>query len=409
MSRVLTVSGLGKRYLSYDSELHRFASWLGMPVAPKGEFWAVRDISFELDAGEALALIGQNGAGKSTLLKLVTGTLRPTTGAVQVNGRTSAILELGLGFNMEFTGRENVRQSGGFLGFSSADIDAMMDDIEDFAELGEFFDKPLRLYSSGMQARLAFSLATAKRPELLIVDEVLSVGDSYFQHKSFARIREFKRDGTAILFVTHSLSDARELCERTVLLSEGRVLRDGQPDEVIDYYNALVAAKENERLSIEQRRQKDGWVFTRSGSGDARLHAVTLTDAAAAEPVKTALVGQSLVLSIEAEAVEALPMLVVGVMLKDRTGHVVWGTNTWHTGQVLKDVPAGKAIHLEARFDCTLGVGSYGVSIALHGGALHLDSNYDWIDNILVFDVVNTRYPYFTGSSFVDCAITIRD
>lgn len=408
MNAVLAVSDLGKSYATYPSELYRFARWLGFSVKPVSEFWAVREVSFSLGAGEALALIGQNGAGKSSLLKLVTGVLRPTTGAVAVNGRVSAILELGLGFNPEFTGRENVRQSGGLLGYSSDEIEALMPAIEDFAELGEFFDKPLRLYSSGMQARLAFSLATASRPELLIVDEVLSVGDSYFQHKSFARIREYKEQGTAILFVTHSLSDVRALCDRAILLEGGRVKKDGHPDEVVDYYNALVAAKENEKLSVEQRRNSRGWLHTRSGTGEAVVTSAALRDAVSGHDVATATVGQELRFIVSAEIRQALPVLVCGVMIRDRLGHVVWGTNTWHTAQQMRDVPAGSTIEFAISFGCTLGPGSYSLSTALVSTDTHLEDNFDWQDNVLVFDVMNASHPFFIGSSFIPATFEVK-
>ena len=160
------------------------------------------------------------------------------------------------------------------MGLSQARLSELMPHIEDFAEIGEFFDQPLRTYSSGMQARLAFALATAERPDVLIVDEVLSVGDSYFQHKSFDRIRSFRAAGTSIILVTHSLGDVRALCDRVILLDKGHVLKDGPPDEVVDYYNALIAAKENEKLTVEQRREKDQWLFTRSGSKAAAVESV---------------------------------------------------------------------------------------------------------------------------------------
>jgi lipopolysaccharide transport system ATP-binding protein len=214
----LHVQNVGKRYTRYRSNLALFASWLGFPVTHTHEFWALRDFSLTLHAGEALACIGQNGAGKSTLLKLVSGTVLPSRGHISVAGRVAAILELGLGFNLELTGRQNVHHAGGLRGFSPTQVEELIPDIEAFAELGEFFDEPLRVYSSGMQARLAFSLVTAVRPDLLIVDEILSVGDAYFQHKSFQRIRRFKDEGTAILFVSHSMADVRALCDRVILL-----------------------------------------------------------------------------------------------------------------------------------------------------------------------------------------------
>ncbi|ESY94433.1 ABC transporter ATP-binding protein [Mesorhizobium sp. LNHC229A00] len=405
---VLSVSHLSKRYANYVSNLVRFAGWFGAPVKPTEEFWPVRDISFSLSAGEALGLIGQNGAGKSTLLKLITGTVRPTEGTAHVGGRISAILELGLGFNPEFTGRQNAFHSGGLMGLSQARLNELMPHIEEFAEIGEFFDQPLRTYSSGMQARLAFALATAERPEVLIVDEVLSVGDSYFQHKSFDRIRSFRTAGTSIILVTHSLGDVRALCDRVILLDKGRVLKDGQPDEVVDYYNALIATKENKKLAVEQQRKKDGWAFTRSGTFQVRASTLELLDAESRELVKVAQIGQSLMLRLVAKAEADVSRLVLGYMLRDRTGHVIWGTNTWHTGQALQHVKEGEEIEFQLPFTCTLGQGSYSFSLSLASSDTHLENNYEWQDNALVFDVINATHPFFTGTSALDARFVIR-
>ncbi|WP_246678436.1 ABC transporter ATP-binding protein [Mesorhizobium sp. B2-1-5] len=399
---MLSVSHLSKRYANYASNLERFAGWFGAPVKPTEEFWPVRDISFSLAAGEALGLIGQNGAGKSTLLKLITGTVRPTEGVAHVGGRVSAILELGLGFNPEFTGRQNAFHAGGLMGLSQARLTELMPHIEDFAEIGEFFDQPLRTYSSGMQARLAFALATAERPEVLIVDEVLSVGDSYFQHKSFDRIRSFRAAGTSIILVTHNLDDVRPLCDRVILLDKGHVLKDGPPDEVIDYYNALIATKENEKLTVEQRREKGQWLYTRSGNKAATVESIELTDSDSGAPVKSALSGQSLTIRASIVAKEAIPELVVGFMLRDRAGHVVWGTNTWHTKQALSNLEAGDKVECRLRLSCALGPGSYGLSVSLHTGGVHVDSNFDWIENVEVFEVVNSSHPFFIGTSRLD-------
>ncbi|MBZ9694840.1 MULTISPECIES: ABC transporter ATP-binding protein [unclassified Mesorhizobium] len=404
---VLSVSHLSKRYANYASNLERFAGWFGAPVTPTEEFWPVRDVSFSLSHGEALGLIGQNGAGKSTLLKLITGTVRPTKGAASVSGRISAILELGLGFNPEFTGRQNAYHAGGLMGLSQARLAELMPHIEDFAEIGDFFDQPLRTYSSGMQARLAFALATAERPDVLIVDEVLSVGDSYFQHKSFDRIRSFRAAGTSIILVTHGLGDVRSLCDRVILLDKGHVLKDGPPDEVVDYYNALIATKENARLTIEQRREKDNWLYSRSGTKAAAVESVALIDGESGKPIKTAISGQSLTIRARVAAKEDISELVIGFMLKDRAGHTVWGTNTWHTGQVLSNIAAGSGFECNLHLACALGQGSYGLSISLHTGDVHIDNNFDWIENVEVFDVINSDRPFFVGTSRLEHAFEI--
>ncbi len=407
MSIILGVSNVGKSYTTYRSNIQRFANWFGASITPATEFWANRGISFSIKQGEALALIGQNGAGKSTLLKMITGTVRPNEGTVTVVGRISAILELGLGFNPEFTGRQNVYQAGGLMGFSQADLKEMMPAIEDFAEIGEFFDQPIRVYSSGMQARLAFALATAKRPDVLIVDEVLSVGDSYFQHKSFDRIRQFKESGTSIILVTHSMGDVRALCDRVILLDKGSVLKDGAPDEVVDYYNAMIAERENAKIPVEQKRSENGWLHTRSGTFEAVVDNIELLDAKDLNPVRTATVGQKLVLRVDVSVKQPTPKLVLGVMLRDRTGHVVWGTNTWHTHQMQECILEGQSLRYEIMFDCDLGPGSFGFTTSITTSDTHVAANYEWQDNVMVFDVVNVDRPIFVGTSALNAQIAI--
>lgn len=399
---VLNVSGLGKCYAAYRNNLARFAQWFGFPSRHMHEYWALKDVCFSLRRGEAVAIIGQNGAGKSTLLKLITGTVRPTTGIVQIHGRVSAILELGLGFNPDFTARQNVYLAGGLMGLSTSELTALMPDIEEFSEIGAYFDQPLRVYSSGMNARLAFAVATAVRPDVLIVDEVLSVGDIYFQHKSFARIRQFREQGTSILLVTHGLGDVRTLCDMVILLDKGVLIKEGKPDEVLDYYNAFIAAKENAKLMVEQHREKDGWLLTRSGTGEARIKSFKLLDAITGDDVSVAKIGQSLELRTEVSISVQIPQLVLGLKICDKQGHVIWGTNTWHTHQVEKNAQVGEMVVFTLKFHCTLGAGSYSVSPALVSTDTHLIDNYEWVDNMLVFEVINADQDYFIGSNWLD-------
>jgi lipopolysaccharide transport system ATP-binding protein len=312
-----------------------------------------------------------------------------------------------MGFNPELTGRQNAYHSAGLMGMSQSDIERSMPGIEAFAEIGEYFDQPMRTYSSGMQMRVAFSVATAFQPDLLIVDEALSVGDSYFQHKSFDRIRRFRDEGVSIMLVTHGLADVRTLCDRVILLDKGRVLKDGLPDEVIDYYNALVAEKENAKLSVEQRRQKNGWLLTRSGTGEARVKSLRLLDALSGEELAIVQVGQSVELRLEASIHVDIPRLVLGYMIRDKQGHVVWGTNTWHTRQIQEDVKCGETVVFRLPFTCTLGPGSYSVSPALVSSETHLINNYEWIDNLLVFDVINVERDYFIGNNWLDAEFFI--
>ncbi len=408
MSGELRVEGVGKAYRVWGSEWLRAASWFGLPTHPREEHWVLRDVSFSIAPGEAVGVIGQNGAGKSTLLKLITGTAQPTEGRVTRTGRVAAILELGMGFNQDLTGRQNAFHSAGLMGYSQEQIAEAMPGIEAFAEIGEYFDEPVRTYSSGMQVRVAFAVATAFTPDLLIVDEALAVGDSYFQHKSFDRMRRFREEGTSIMLVSHSPSDVKALCDRVILLDKGQVLKDGSPDEVIDFYNALIARKENEKLSVEQRRDESGWVTTRSGSGQAVVSSLKLVDAATGSEVALAMVGQRLRLVLEAEVRAPLPSLVLGFMIRDKQGHVVWGSNTWHTEQVQSHVSAGERLRYTLDFTCRMGPGSYSVSPALVSSDTHMIDNFEWVDNLLVFEVMNAGHPMFIGSNWLDAEFAVE-
>ena len=406
MSGQLQVRGVGKSYRKWGAEWRRVASWFAPSLLPLEEHWVLREVTFAIAPGEAVGIIGQNGAGKSTLLKMITGTTHPTEGDIQVSGRVAAILELGMGFNPDLSGRQNAYHSAGLMGYSHAECVRIMPSIESFAEVGEYFDQPVRTYSSGMQMRVAFSVATAFRPDLLIVDEALSVGDSYFQHKSFDRIRRFRAEGVSIMFVTHSMGDVRTLCDRVILLDGGRVVKDGQPDEVVDYYNAMIAAKENAKLTVEQRREHNGWLLTRSGTGEARVNNLQLLDAHG-NVLAVAQVGQAVELRLEASIHADIPKLVLGYMIRDKHGHVVWGTNTWHTRQIAEQLAAGEQVVFRLPFTCTLGPGSYSVSPALVSTDTHLTNNYEWVDNLLVFDVINVDRQVFIGSNWLDAQFDI--
>lgn len=402
---VLQVSNVGKAYRQYSSELARVLTWFGLPTKPATETWVLQNVSFAIAAGEAVGIVGQNGAGKSTLLKLITGTQRPTEGTIAVNGRIAAILELGMGFNPEFTGRQNVYHSAGLMGFSKSEIDNVIPEVEDFAEIEAYFDEPVGTYSSGMQMRVAFSVVTAFRPEILIVDEALSVGDAYFQHKSFNRIREFQEKGTTLLIVSHDRGAIQGLCDRAILLDHGAVIRDADPESVMDYYNALIAAKENSKLEIKQL--KNGKTQTISGTGDARvLEAVLLN--AKREAVEFVNVGETVTLSVKVRAENDLPKLVLGYMVKDRLGQTMYGTNTWHTEQVMHNINRGSTLIYDIEFPMNLGPGTYSVSTALVSTETHLVDNYEWRDLAYVFSVVNIDKTHFGGSAWLHPNITIK-
>lgn len=395
---VLQVENVGKVYRSYRGEWQRVLSWFGWPARPVSEHWAPRHVSFNIARGEAVGIVGQNGAGKSTLLKLVTGTARANEGAVVAGGRISAILELGMGFNPELTGRENCRHAAGLMGYPEAVIERIIPEVEAFAEVGDYFDQPVRTYSSGMQMRVAFGVATAVRPDLLIVDEALSVGDAYFQHKSFDRIRQFREQGTTLLIVSHDRAAVQQLCGRAILLDQGRLIRDGGVEEVMDYYNALIAQRENQ--TVEVRRLDNGRVRTVSGSGEATVQEISLRNEKGA-PVEFVNVGDNVQLCVRVQVLAALPRLVLGYMIKDRLGQAIYGTNTHHTGQALENVEAGSTVEYRIHFPMNLGAGTYSIATALVSSDTHLDNNYEWRDLAMIFTVGNLDKPVFIGSAWV--------
>jgi lipopolysaccharide transport system ATP-binding protein len=390
----LRARGLGKAYKRYGRKSGRLEEWFGLGVRHE-QNWVLRDISFDVGSGEAIGIVGANGAGKSTLLKILAGTVWPTTGAFEVDGRLVALLELGLGFHPDFTGRENVFIAGHLLGVRSDDLAPLMGEIEAFAEIGDHMDQPVRTYSSGMQVRLAFSVATAVRPDVLIVDEALSVGDTYFQHKSFARIRHFKEQGTTLLFVSHSAATVKTLCDRAFLLDQGMLLRDDDPGAVLDYYNALIAAQHAD-YEIRQTEAETGSRTTRSGTAEAIIEKVELISGAG--PTRAVRIGDAITLRVSVRALSALPSLTAGILVRDRLGNDVYGTNTYHLGASLVDVGAGDRMAVDFAIpQLNLGVGSYSVTAALHARDSHTAANYDWWDRSLVFQVTAGNAPLSIG------------
>jgi len=245
----LRVNNLGKAYKSYPTRWARLLEWL-VPFSPRRHElkWVLQDIGFEVPAGEAVGIVGVNGAGKSTLLKMITGTTQPTTGSVELSGRVAALLELGMGFHPDFTGRENVFMSGQLLGYSIEELNVLMPEIEEFADIGDYIDMPVRVYSSGMQVRLAFSVATARRPDVLIVDEALAVGDAAFQRKCFRRIEKFREDGTTLLLVTHDVDCVKKICDNAIFLKDGRLEEYGKSKIVCDAYEKMLFGGSKEVL-----------------------------------------------------------------------------------------------------------------------------------------------------------------
>jgi len=402
----IQVIGLGKAYRQYPTRWSRLLEWLMPWAGTRHQLrWVLKDVSFHVRPGEALGVIGINGAGKSTLLKMITGTTQPSAGQIHLGGRVAALLELGMGFHPEFTGRQNVFMAGQLLGMTLEELHELMPSIEAFAEIGEYIDHPVRTYSSGMQMRLAFSVATARRPDVLIVDEALSVGDAYFQHKSFDRIRQFREQGTTLLIVSHDKAAIQSICDRAILLNGGRVALEGEPEAVMDYYNALIADSENAQVS--QQQTPDGRVQTVSGTGEAGVESVGLYNADG-EKIEVVRVGEALELRVEVVIRKPIASLVLGYGIKDRLGQVLYGTNTWHTGQVIEQPQAGERYTFRLRFPANFGVGSYSIQTALVDRDTHLSSNYEWRDLATVFNVINVDRCTFAGCLWNEPVISIE-
>lgn len=379
----LTITSLGKAYREYGHPTGRILEWFG--AAPRHNLrWILRDIQLTIKPGESVGLVGRNGAGKSTLLKLISGVSTPTEGHVTATGRVSALLELGMGFHHEFTGRQNAYMQGYLQGMSRAEVAAIMPEIAAFAEIGEYLDRPIRIYSSGMLLRLAFSVATAVRPDILIVDEALAVGDAYFQHKCFDRIRNYRNNGTTLLFVSHDPGAVKSLCDRAVLIEGGGVVRDGAPADVIDYYNALIAP---DAAHAAIQATSDISRGTRSGNGKIRIQEVDLLAEGASRRAVTS--GQAVSIRIVIEGNDSLEDFTLGILIKDRLGNDVFGTNTFHLQQPLGPIEYRQRKEVTFCFpSLSLGSGHYTVTLAVHASSDHLAGSYDWWERALVFQVM---------------------
>lgn len=353
MSGVIEASGVSKRFKLYRQRFHTLKerAVLFHLARRTGEFWALRDVSFEVEAGRTFGLIGANGSGKTTLLRLIAGILQPTLGEIRITGRVTALLELGAGFHPDLTGRENVYLNGSILGLSRREIDRQFESIVDFAELEEFIDNPVRNYSSGMYVRLGFAVAVHMDPDILLIDEVLAVGDEAFQDKCLQRIRAFQREGRTIVFVTHAVDLVREMCDLALLLDKGVVAALGPPAEVVRRYRERVAT-------------------TPTGEKVNVLHTVDISEVevldASGKPAETLISGQPMRVEVELMAHAFVSDPVFSVNIHDSAGQHIFGTNThWRFLKIdLDSGPARLAIDFplvamrEGSFTLTVGVHS---------------------------------------------------
>lgn len=393
---VLRVESLGKHYPLYGKRWSRV--WEIITGTPRHRpHWVFQGLNFELHAGEALGLIGRNGAGKSTLLKILAGVQQPSTGAVHSSGIVAAILELGLGFHPDFTGRENARQAALIQGLSEGELEQALPAIEAFAELGEYFDQAVHTYSSGMQMRLAFSVATCRQPSVLIVDEALAVGDAYFQHKCYERIRHMRAQGAAVILVSHDPTAIRSLCSRAMLLSQGRVVEDGDPEHVLETYNALLAPDMSRQYqALARHAQADAQALgRRSGSGQVQFESVELFQAG--EPRVVVVSDEPADVVVHYQILEPVPDLTLGLAVRDRLGNDVFGTNTHYHAHPVPTHP-GRYRMAWRISGFHLGPGNFSLTMAAHSGASHPTGSYDWWDRCLSFQVLPGARPFSVGT-----------
>lgn len=359
---------------------------------------ALDDISFCVAEGEVLGVLGKNGAGKSTLLKLMTGVLLPDSGNIDIQGRVTGLLELGTGFNPDLSGADNITANALMLGMSHAEIAQQRDAIVEFSELGDFIHEPLRTYSSGMVMRLGFAIAIHARPACLLVDEALSVGDGYFQQKCMQRIRQFKHEGGAILFVSHDLNAIKILCDRAIVIDGGRLLHTGDPESAVNLYNRLMG----EQAAEEEQRHLAG--ADAYGTGEV---VVTRCDARGLDSGGFILAsGETLEIQLHLEARRTLEDVALGVLIRDRFGQDVFGQNT-HQHQGAFAMVEGETREMRVVIKADIAPGKYTLSVALHSSDHHLEECYWWHDSVQQFEVAGYRHSKFSGVCRLPCRFEV--
>lgn len=383
---MLQIQHVSKSFRLYRRPLDRLLEVIPFAPAPApGEFWALRDVTLSVGRGQMLAVIGPNGSGKSTLLQIVSGILEPTRGRVRASGRIAALLELGAGFNPEFSGRENVYLNGEILGIPRRQMEQVFPAIERFAEIGAFIDRPVKEYSSGMYVRLAFATAIHVEPEILVVDEALAVGDAIFANRCVKKFEELKQRGVTVLFVSHDLGLVKRLADRAALLLEGRVAAYGHPSEVVNRYVGLVLERQA-REESPAAAQASGGSF-RHGDGASRVTRVELLNRRH-QPTSSLEPGEPVTVRVRAVADRDLDSPVVGVLIRNRLGIDVFGTNTRIEGVDLGRVAAGQEFEVSFSFDCLLTRQEYTLTVATQYPEGY---SQDWLDDALAFTVVDAR------------------
>jgi len=404
MNPALRVDNISKQYRTYARPGDRLKESLTRGrLRRHKEFWALRGVSFEVERGATVGLVGPNGCGKSTLLQIIAGTLEPTHGEVLHEGRIAALLELGAGFDPEFTGVENVYMNASLLGLSRRETDALFPQIERFAEIGDFIHQPVKTYSSGMYIRLAFAIAVNTDPDILVVDEALSVGDTIFQHRCIRRIKEMQDRGTTVLFVSHEPTLVRALCSRAILLYQGETLADGAPVDVLNRYQRLIMAREAAYKAGDEAAPVAGSPSPtesgeeppqelahaplqcqyRHGNLDAEVTYAELLDRHE-QPVEMVETGDPVYVRMRFVFRRPVAQPVCGFMIRNRHGINVYGTNTEQRKVELGPGQPGDTVEATFAFNCWLGQEHYFISVAVHSpdGAA-----YDWLDGVIFFRV----------------------
>lgn len=416
----ICVQGLSKCYQIYDKPRDRLLQMLcrGRRQYYR-EFWALSDVSFQISQGETVGIIGRNGSGKSTLLQMICGTLSPTAGEIATKGRVAALLELGSGFNPEFTGRENVFMNAALFGLTTEETRARFADIAAFADIGDFIDQPVKTYSSGMMVRLAFAVIAHVDADILIIDEALAVGDAFFTQKCMRFLRNFMKTGT-VLFVSHDTAAVRSLCTTAIWLEQGRVLQMGAPKDVCEsYLEAFFEAQQGKSTTTRLKQDTDAAVdqvkdprqdflnqtnlrndiqlfgfdpeASSFGKGGAQVTSVAFLDAGGA-PLSWIVGGEDVVLRIEVLAMEALDSPIVGFLLKDRLGQCLFGDNTFLSYLDNPIVtPAGRSLIAEFSFQMPrLAAGDYSITVAVANGTQHDHVQHQWIHDAIIFKSEST-------------------
>ena len=376
----IKVNQLSKMYKLYDKPIDRLKESLGFTrKILYREHYALNDVSFEIKRGETVGIIGTNGSGKSTILKIITGVLNPTKGSVKVNGRISALLELGAGFNMEYTGIQNIYLNGTMMGFTKEEVDKKLDSIIEFADIGEFINQPVKTYSSGMFVRLAFAVAINIEPEILIVDEALSVGDVFFQAKCYKKFEDFKKEGKTILFVSHDLSSIGKYCDRVVLLNKGTKLCEGDPKEIIDVYKKVLVNQledddnnlnEDETITEETQEWKSLITINPNtldyGSKLAEISDFCIMDNNGVV-TNNVFKGKEFIIKMKVVFNEKIQDPIFAFTIKDLKGTELTGTNTMIEKSVVSVVNRGEVKEITFKQKMSLQGGEYLLSLGCTG------------------------------------------